>query len=741
MIHQYIKTFIIALLCMTWVIQIQAQELLRGTIHELTEEKKLQPLAFANVMWLGTDKAAVSDENGQFSLARTEKSNRLIVRFVGYKNDTLTVEPSQQDISIILTSNPQLLQSVEIKGKLDASFISRLQPIKTEIITTAGLNQLACCNLAESFENSLTVDVGYSDAVSGARQIQMLGLTGIYSQLLLENIPFLRGLSAPFGLSYVPGSFMESIQVSKGAASVINGYESITGQINLEYKKPQKSDPFFLNLYLNSDLRAEMNAIARAKLNDRLSTSVLAHASYFGREIDHVGHDGFMDTPKSNQINVVNRWAYDADKYHNITVLNFVNENRLGGQMGFNEDKDKGDTVKYGIGINTQRFYGSTKNGFMLGNDASIGTQVSASYLNQDAYYGLTTYKGTETEVYFNAILEKPFSEKHKLSTGLSAQYNQTKEDFFRDSLYLLTKNEFVPGVFAQYAFNHADIISAIVGLRYDYNTYFEKGFVTPRIHAKYSPTETFSIRISGGKGYRTPNQLAENFGLMASSRKFHLEEHIKQEEAWNYGINIVKDFKFIGKRTATFTVDAYRTDFINQLVVDIDKSVHDVYFYNLTGQSYANSLQGEFKFEPLKQFNVTIAGRYNDVRMTLDESLQSKPLISPWKGLLVLSYATKYDKWMFDFTTQFNGKCRLPKMHGSHESTYSDPYLYLLGQVTRKFKYFDIYAGCENITNYVQEHPIMAADKPFGPNFDASIIWAPLMGRTFYVGLRWTIQ
>ncbi|MDL2314738.1 TonB-dependent receptor [Bacteroidales bacterium OttesenSCG-928-C19] len=715
---------------------------LTGTVYEVVN-KKQTPLPFANVFWLGTTKGTTTNENGSFSLKKpsANKESKLVISFIGYQNDTIAIPQTQDNVTVVMKSNAKELEGVTIAERLESSYISKLQHQKSEVISSDGLCRLACCNLAESFENSATIDVGYSDAVSGARQIQMLGLSGIYSQLMLENIPFIRGLSAPFGLNYVPGSFMDGIQISKGVSSVTNGYESMTGQINLEYRKPKNADRLFVNAFFNSELKSELNVVGAHEINDKLSTMVLAHGSYMGKEMDHIGDDGFMDYPKSYQINLVNRWQYDGEKYRNVSLINYVKEERTGGQMGFK----RGNNSLYGIGIDNQRLQFSTKNGYMLNEGSSVALQLSGTYFEQKAFYGKNNYDGREGNLYANLIYDNNFSGNNKITTGINFQLNDVKEDF-TNGAYLSSiatqkfkQTEVIPGVYAQYTGELSEKFSFIAGARYDYNSEYGSLF-TPRVHLKWNIFDDFTVRAAAGKGYRTPYVLAENFGYMASSREFVIGNDLDIEDAWNYGVNFVKEFKLPNDRKATFTMDYYRTDFKNQIVVDMDKDLHQVLFYNLDGKSYSNSLQADLTAEVLNGFNVTLAGRYNDVKQTINGKLVEKPYVNKWKGLLVLSYATKYDKWIFDLTTQWNGSCRIPNTDGLKPER-SDAYFFLLGQVTRKFKHLDIYAGCENITNYVQKDPIIAANEPFGSNFDASVIYAPMMGRVFYIGLRWTLK
>ncbi len=740
---------------------------LSGTVLEYDSgaKSKTKPLPFASVYWLKTQKGTTTDDFGRFQLDRTDDDGaQLVVSFVGYSNDTIDVKPNDNDIKIILAQNITLAE-VQIVQRQQGAYVSRLNSVKTEVITSVGLCQLACCNLAESFENSATVDVGYADAVSGAKQIQMLGLTGLYSQLMYENMPFLRGLSAPYGLSYVPGSFMESIQISKGTASVINGFEALAGQINIEYRKPQITDPLFVNLYLNNELKSEMNVVAKIPLTERWSSALFANGAIFNQELDHVGHDGFMDMPKSKQANFTYRASYDAERYRNITTLMFLMDDKIGGQKGFDPNVNGTAQGVWGFTNRVNRVQAFTKNGFLISEKANIGTQVSATYMDMKAAYGEKTYNATEKNFYANIIYENTLSERHKLNAGASLQYNDIEEKYrprlifpepdprYPDGYitFVYPKSEVVPGVFAQYTFTNGEKTSIVAGLRYDYNTLYKQSLITPRLHIKHNLFEHGTLRASVGKAYRSAIPLAENIGLMASSRFLALpnSNELGMDDAWNYGINYIHNVPIGEERVLTLSFDAYRTDFKKQLVVDLDLSANVASFYMSDKKSYANSLQLEAKTDVVPEhWTLTLAGRYNDSKQTTRyvqgfggwrDKLQDKIYVSKWKFLMVNNFSTNMNKWMLDITAQYNGKARLPNTNGARPD-YSEPYPMLHAQLTKRFRYFDVYAGCENILNTVQKDPIISPNDPFGADFDATVIYGSLMSRTFYVGLRLTI-
>lgn len=718
---------------------VTAQESVSGSVFEVGNDKSKISLPFANIHWVGTTHGTVADENGVFTLARRAGYNKLVASFVGYENDTLEIS-NQANIEFILAKG-SMLEQVEVKEKLEGSYISKLKSIKTEVITTEGLQKLACCNLSESFENNATVDVGFADAVTGARQIQMLGLAGVYSQLMVENIPFTRGLGSAFGLAYIPGTWMESIQISKGTSSVVNGYESTTGQINTEIRKPFNTDKFYLNLYGNNEGRYEANVHASTKINERFSTMVLGHTSSQVLKTD-MNHDGFLDLPLNTQVNVSNRWSYDNPGVTESKFgINYLYDERTGGQLIDRKTDEALAQGKYVMNVTTKRAQVYDKTGFFLNNmpNSSIGLIFSGLYHEQESMFGKVEYNARQLGFYGNAIFQSG-SPVHGYTTGLSLMYDDYDETYADSSF---SRVESVPGAFAQYTFTPSEKMNLIIGARIDHHNLH--GFMfTPRIHYKVNIFENTVLRTSAGKGYRSPSILAENTGLLSSARQLVFRESFKLEEAWNYGVNLTQEINLNEKRKATITADFYRTNFVNQIIVDLDHSANQVVFYNLDGKSYSNSFQLDLSANLFEGFDITAAYRLNDTKVTTAGELRERPLVSRHKGLFTMSYATRFEKWKFDFTSQYNGKARMPEgidiMEERGENGYSPDYITIHTQVTRKFKKWDLYVGVENLTNFSQKHPILGYETPFAEGFDAGMIWGPILGRMFYGGIRFAI-
>lgn len=597
------------------------------------------------------------------------------------------------------------------------------------LISQEELFKAACCNLGESFTTNPSVDVNYSDAATGAKQIKLLGLSGTYVQMLTENLPNFRGAAAPYSLDYVPGPWMNSIQVSKGSSSVRNGYESITGQIDVEYLKPDNDEGVTVNLYGGTLGRLEANADANVHLDNKLSTEILAHyQDDFGHH--DVNNDGFLDQPNVRQWNLQNRWKWKGDHYMFHGGFGIVKEKREGGQTEHTISHNQHPTANthhlYTIGIETDRYEGYMKHAFIL--DPEHGTNIAvmgnASMHLLDANYGEKHYSVNQKNVYAQLLFETNFNEQHNLSTGLSLNYDYlTKED-----------KETTPGAYVQYTYNLNDKIVAMAGIRADHSSRYGT-FVTPRFHLKLTPSEIVSLRLSAGKGYRTVHALAENNNLLASGRQLVIDD-LEQEHAWNYGISSSFYIPLFDK-TLKLNAEYYHTHFSQQAVIDYDSNPSLIRITNLDGKSYSNTVQIDATYPIVKGLELTAAWRWNDVKCTYGGELKEKPLTSRYKGLVTASYKTPLGLWQFDATLQLNGGGRMPTpVDGLWEDSFK-AYEQVSAQITRWFRHFSVYIGGENLTGFRQKKTIINAEDPWSNSFDPTMVWGPVHGAMFYAGVR----
>ncbi len=775
---------------------------LRGKVVD----EKNQPLVGATVLWEGTTIGTMTDAEGAFRLHRVKGHTNLAASYVGYTIEVKEIDDQTQRVDFVLREEGIGIESVVVESTIGGNFVKSDGLLKGEMISFAGLCKMACCNLAESFENSASVTVGYSDAISGARQIKMLGLAGTYTQILDENRPIMRGLSAPYGLSYTPGMWLNSIQVSKGVASVTAGHEAITGQINLEHRKPTDNERLFINAYLDDELKPEINLSSALPVtkDGKLTTIILAHGSMDTDQdgMDH-NHDSFRDMPRASQINVANRWLYQADNGLQVRWgAKYVDESRLGGMNAYthemHEEREKDAWIWknnrlydeiYGSHIHNRNANAYFKLGAPIGASvydeeqqeelrSNIATIIDYDFFDEDAYFGLNDYAGQENAVTANVMYNHYFTPRSTLIVGLSGQLR-----FYEESMQYMTpeingailpmqfnRNEHEVGLYAEYTYSIREKLSLVVGARGDYNTFYDKIYFTPRGHIKWNITPTTVFRASAGMGYRSTNLITDNIGVLATGRMPVLMEDFdtmnRMEKALTLGGSLTQTFTLVREKDATLSFDYFRSQFYNQVVADQEYLPGYVFFYNTDGRSYTDSYQLDFTWTPVERLDIFATFRYTDSAITLDRpdgtrQRVERPLISRYKTLLNVQYATKFRRWTFDATFQYNGPSRLPDFGLFSVSSYtvaptmgfidtilSPAYPMLFAQVTRKVGKFDIYLGCENILNYTQDDPITVnghkfqpgVDSPFDPSFNSSVVWGPLMGRKIYIGMRFNL-
>lgn len=720
---------------------------LKGLVQEKTEQGYL-PVAGAYVYWLNTQVVSSSDSSGHFEIPFAAGQNRLVISMLGFVNDTLLYQGEPQ-VSVTL-KKAILLKDVLVSESQTSTYINPLEPIKTEQITEKELRKAACCNLSESFETNTSIDVNYADAVTGVKQIQMLGLEGKYSLLSIENQPRMRGLATNYGLSYIPGPWVESIQLSKGAGSVVNGYESISGQINVELKKAEKSEKLYFNQYVNAMGRLESNLGLSRHINKRWSTGLLLHGDLFDGKRD-MNKDGFLDIPVNNQVGLLHRWKYSGERINGLETdfgIKLMQENRIGGQNGYKKS-ERGSTANYGVEMNTQRYEFFSKTGYLFESDVykSVGLTINALSHSQQSWFGLKQYRGDEQSFYSNLIYQSVIAgnEEHKFRTGLSFMLDHYQETF--DSLRF-NRKESVPGAFFEYTLSAITRLDLIAGLRYDYHNLFGH-IITPRLHIKYDINDRTVLRLSAGRGQRVANIFAENTSVFVSSRQLVILSSggkaygLNPEIAWNYGMNLGYDFKLF-KRKGHLGMDLYHTEFRQQVIADREEAPNKILFYNLQGRSYSSSLQVELNYELVKRLNLKSAYRWLDMSMAYRSGSMQQALFSRNRFFANLEYNSK-SKWSFDYTLQWHGAKRLPITQANPQefelNTHSPSFFIMHAQISKTLKRWEFYLGVENLGDFRQKDLILDPANPFGPYFDSSLVWGPVIGRMVYAGLRYKIK
>ena len=770
-----------------------AQRTLTGKVVDASNG---QPLIGASLYWKNTTAGTTTSVDGSFSIRRVSGFETLVVDYLGYDIiEMLLEDKNENDITIELQPSAVDIDEVVIEGQQRGNYAKSSGITRQEQISFAGLCKMACCSLAESFENSASVTVGYSDAISGARQIKMLGLAGTYTQILDENRPIMMGAGAAYGLSYTPGMWLNSIQVSKGVASVTAGHEAITGQINLEHRKPTDDERFFLNLYFDSELRPEINVSSAIPLtpDKSLSTVIMAHGSLDTAAHDMNG-DSFADMPKANQINIANKWLWQTpDGVQLRWGWKFVNENRIGGQLGYKHDlydqmlENPLETL-YGSKIHNRNINAYMKLGLPVGYertftgdpDDAVQNNVAMildydNYLT-DSYFGVNTVNVLENAIRYNIMYAHYFTQRSSLNAGASAYLRMMDNNYIQQSVSeggeVATQWPFIgksmliePGIFAEYTYQIEDKFSLVVGLRGDYSTingtYYhdvkDKVLITPRSHIRWSITPRTTLRASAGMGYRRQNLVTDNIWMMTTSRNIvmsnkHLDDDM--EAAATFGGSLSQTFRLAGDDQTTISFDYFRTQFFNTMVFDQETADNTIFIYNSHGRSFTDNYQVDFNWTPFRGFDFFATFRYTNAKMTLErdgeEYLVERPLTSRYKGLINIQYAVR--RWVFDVTAQLNGPVRLPQLDGDLDAAINNPtlspiYPMFFAQISYKMSNLTLYAGCENIAGYIQganghgnKPIIMEGGNPYAPGFNSSMVWGPLMGRKFYIGLRLNI-
>ena len=731
-----------------------------GYVFERDTKGSLIPLPGAHVFCVTNQNGSVADKNGFFLINTAHSFPQLIsASFVGFESDTIEVT-KVKPIEFIL--RPSTLNEVKLTDRQKANAKSILKVSNVEWISGQELEKAACCNLSECFETNASVDIISSDPITGAKKIQMLGLDGVYTDVLVENKPFLRGLAASYGLNYIPGSWVESIQVLKASGSVTNGFQSLAGQINAELYKPETVGGFFWNSYISSVGMIENNFITSSLVGKDWKTALLGHYSYLGRSVDR-NNDSFMDAIVTNRLSLLNRWRYISRSDRHVEFsFRYLTEDKLSGQISgdnLSTEEYEFDTP-YEVNIKTDQAELNSKIGFIFNKPfTSAGIISQARYHNQETLFGGSTYSGTQYSLYFKAAFQTTIIDTTKMiKIGLTYSSDRYDEALLLlrpaapmiDSKHFARKDKFI-GAYSELTVEHNPRLSSIFGYRTDYSRAF--GFLhTPRINVRYKPTDNTAIRVSAGRAYRQANPISENMSYLFSSRNLVLEDYnsLNPEEAINYGANINHNFYIAGKATS-FNIDLYQTDFQNQVVVDIEQT-QKLSIYNLDGPSYSKSLQVDFAFEPADGWELKYAHKWNKTQTTysvetstgMDYLTKQSPFIPKYRSLVQLYYTTWQKKWDVNITLQNVGPSRVPEQGSSDEyieEYWSESFNHLDGQITRRFKMFDWYIGVENALNYMQPDPIRGVENPFGDDFDAGMIWGLTMGRVFFSGIRLNIN
>ncbi|HND86911.1 MAG TPA: TonB-dependent receptor [Saprospiraceae bacterium] len=735
-----------------------------GVVKGIVANEKEELLIGATVYWKGTKVGAVTDTSGRFSIAAQAKAATLVVHYIGYNPAEVEVLPGETNLWIEVVGTAEL-KTVTVSEREFGTSISTLGTRNIESISSKELRKAPCCNLSESFQTNGAIDVTYPNALTGVKEIQLLGLRGIYSQFLVENRPTMTGIATPFALEYIPGTWLHGIVLAKGASTVKNGYTGITGQVNADLVKPFQDKPLFLNAFGSSEGRGELNVHLNRKGKKYDSNGLLLHGSFVENRWD-TNDDGFRDSPNRQQLNGLYRWYYEGPAGCAQINVQAVSDRRQGGQMrpfeagqqlfAVNQDNDRVELWgKYG----KEEIFGRP---FM-----ELGNMGSISWHRSGSTFGRYRYDATQQSVYWQTLLQTIIDNtNHTLVVAPSLQYDDIREVVLRHDerqevmrRYDLSRRETAAGLMAEYTFSRPSLkmdipdFVIVVGSRADWNSRFG-WLVTPRMSAKYNFNENTILRISGGRGFRSPNLIAENISVLASNRTLEFGAGTQGgkgglEEAWNYGVNFTQNFT-LSRRKGSLSIDVYRTDFRHQMLVDVEQDVSRILFYGLAGKSFSNSVLAVMQYNLLPGLDLRFGYKWNDVRSTYatatpdEPALRRVPLVARHRGLAMLDYTTPNKRWTLNTYAQIIGPQRLPDNsqvphYYIHDFPPTTPTFALWNlQITRHWQKLEVYTGCENITGFQQHHAIIASNEPWSPYFNGAQVWAPMMRQIAYLGVRY---
>ncbi len=734
----------ILILCLLLPTSLLAQNII-GKVTNQNDE----PLVGASVYWEGTKVGSVTNADGDYELTTKGSGDKmLIATYVGHRADTIK-HTNQTKINFSLEES-QTLDEVVVKGNREGVLISSSKAIKTEQLTQTELGKSACCDLAGCFETQTTIQPQTTNVITNAKELRILGLSGVYNQVLIDGFPMIQGLSYTYGISSVPGTVVDNIYVAKGANSVLQGFENISGQINVTTKDPANTDKLYLNAYMNSFLEKHINANYAVKSGDWSNLTAL-HTVQPADEYDG-DNDNFLDLPKLTRYMVFNKLKYGDDtKTGLITSINlrFVNEQRVGGQTNYDEETDQGSTDVYGQTVNINQPEFSAKTGYRLDDTHNFALFASGFYQNQESYFGTIKYDAKQTNMYGNLQYELDY-DNTSLKTGVSFRYLNLEEDLsFTDNTLQRTydgnylRDEQIAGVFAENTLMlFDDKLTWIAGVRADNHNQFGTMF-TPRTLLKYNLTDNTVIRGNIGTGWRTVNLFSENIGLLVSSRDIVITEELQPEEALNMGINFTHNFEN-DDMNGFFSADFYRTDFQNQIFPDYDTDPTKAIIENFTGTSVSNTFQAEVYLSLWDQFEFKTGYSFLDVYREIDDEKVLLPFNPKHKVVTTLGYKPLSDDFQIDMNIHWYGEQRLPNTQSNPEQyqrpDFSEDYMLVNAQFTYNLDQVELYAGAENIFNFRQNRPIIGWQDPFGEFFDTSSVWGPTRGRELYVGIRYKI-
>lgn len=735
----------------------QQNMVLSGTVTNGTEN-----LSDALVHLKEKGITTATDTTGRFSFTGLSAGKyTIILRLLGYEEQTQTVQLTEGKTSFqfSLKPNDNTMQDVVVTGNLREMRKSE-SPVPVEIYTAKFFMKNPTPNVFEAMTMVNGVRPQLNCNICSTGDIHINGMEGAYTMVLIDGMPIVSSLSTVYGLSGIPNSMIERIEVVKGPASSLYGSEAMAGLINIITKNTLRAPLFSADVFATS--YGEVNTDIGASFRFGKKVSTLLGVNYFNLPVKwDLNKDGFTDVTLQNRLSVFNKWEFRLKRERMSSVaVRYLYENRWGGQLNWT-DKFRGSDSIYGESIYTHRFE-------LIGNTSlpikeNVTLQYSYNYHDQNSWYGVTPFIAKQHVAFTQLYWDKDFKEKHYLTLGTSFRYIYYDDNTVgTNSIEAGVKvnkpqHTYLPGVFAQYEFRPNEKHRLLFGGRYDYNLTHGSIF-SPRISYKWSPTKNDIIRFNVGNGYRVVNLFTEDHAALTGSREVVIAEELKPERSYNGNINYQRHTNF--KKGFIITdVSGFYTYFTNKITGDFDTDPNKIIYNNLKGYavSAGATLNVDVQFDfPLKiSAGVTYNKVYRVDKDSLGKKVRNIQIHAPeWSGTFAVSYTFSKPQITLDLSGQWTGPMRLPILPNDYRPEYSPWHCIMNIQATKKFKFgLEVYAGVKNLLNFMPKNPLMRPHDPFdktvndaqtNPNgyvFDTTYNYAPMQGIRGFVGIRYMFR
>ena len=718
------------------------------------------PLPYANIILDSTTKGAVTDENGKFIITNVSQGTyNIAVSFTGFTTQKKKIVVSNSDVVINFELNQSdALDEVIVTGTLKA--VSRLEsPVPVEVYSPTFLKKNPTPNIFEALQNVNGVRPQLNCNVCNTGDIHINGLEGPYTLVMIDGMPIVSGLSTVYGLSGIPNSLIEQVEIVKGPASSLYGSEAVGGLINIITKLPENAPRFFADGFVTGWGEANVDVGFKSKVGEK--ATVLFGANYFNysNPIDN-NNDNFTDVTLQDRISIFQKWNFERANNRKFSLAGrYFYEDRWGGEMQWNPSYRGGDEV-YGESIYTSRF--ELLGNYQLPIKEKVNFQFSYSDHDQNSVYGNTPYLAQQRIGFGQFIWDKKVN-KHDLLIGTALRYN-----YYNDNTTATVNADEVtiPSLFIQDEINFTKKQSVLLGMRYDYDSRHGNIF-TPRIAYRFKPTEDDIIRLNAGTGFRVVNLFTEDHAALTGSREVVIEEALKPEESYNINLNYLKKLYLNNGMMFTFDTSVWYTYFTNAILPDYDTNPNQIIYDNLDGHSTSKGISFNADAVFGSGIKASLGATYQDVSQTENGTTTRQILTERFTGVWSFSYKHYPTNLTLDYTGNIYGPMRLPLLGElDPRQEYSPTWSIQNIQLTYDgFNNFEIYGGVKNLLNWTPNkgNPfiIARADDPFDENvqfdndgnvvptannpyaltFDPSYVYGPNQGIRAFIGLRYKLN